>query len=90
MRVATRSNFSRVRQWGPIAGVVAVASLLLIGIGLVWLADEAHYQGCIARVNSKYPAVPVSAFAGSKVAVGPVKVSFVRERTKALEDCGHF
>jgi len=79
-----------MRQWGPVAGVVALVSLLLMGIGLFWLADEAYYRGCIARVNATYPAVPVSAFAGSKTATGPVKVSFVNERTKALKDCSHF
>jgi hypothetical protein len=79
-----------MRQWGSIGAVLAVVSLLLAGIGLIWLADEAHYRGCIARVNATYPAVPVSAFAGSKTATGPVKVSFVNERTKALKDCSHF
>lgn len=71
-------------------GLVALLSVALIGIGLIWLASEAHYRGCIARVNAEFPAVPVSAFAGSKVATGPVKVSFVQARAKALKDCHHF
>jgi hypothetical protein len=79
-----------MRQWGPVAAVVIVVSLLLTGIGLLWLADEAHYRGCIARVNATYPAVAVSAFASSKTATGPLKVSFVNERTRALKDCSHF
>lgn len=69
---------------------LALVSLLLTGIGLIWLASEAHYSGCVARVDAAYPAVPVSAFSGSRVATGPVKVSFVQQRTKALKDCHHF
>jgi hypothetical protein len=88
--VASRSSVSRLRQWGPLAGAVAVVSMALIGIGLIWLASEAHYSGCVARANAEFPAVPVSAFAGSRTATGPVKVSFVQERAKAVKDCSHF
>ncbi len=70
--------------------MIAVVAVLLAGIGLIWLASEAHYRGCIARVNAAFPAVPVSAFARSKVATGPLKVSFVQERTKAVKGCHHF
>jgi len=71
-------------------GLIALLSAVAVGLGLVWLASEAHYQGCIARANAEFPAVPVSAFGGSKVATGPVKVSFVAQRAKALKDCHHF
>jgi hypothetical protein len=38
--------------------------------------------------DARYPAVAVSAFTGR--ATGPLKVSFVAERARALDDCGRF
>lgn len=88
--MAARSERSRFGAWAPIVGLIAVASVLATGIGLIWLASESHYRGCVARVDAAFPAVPVSAFARSKTATGPLKVSFVKERTKALKGCHHF
>jgi hypothetical protein len=68
-----------------------VACLVLSAVALVWMAGEAHYRSCVERANAAFPAVPVSAYVGTdKTAVGPLKVSFVRERTKALGDCHRF
>ena len=62
------------------AAVVAVCAVLLVG--------ESRYRSCIAHAEARYPAVPVSAFTGR--ATGPLKVSFVDERARALGDCGRF
>ena len=45
-------------------------------------------QLAIAKAEAKFPAVAVSAFTGR--GTGPVKVSFVRERAAAVDDCGRF
>ena len=55
---------------------------------IVWIASEQHYRSCIAKASARYPAVPVSAFTGKDV--GPVKVSFVKERASAVNSCHHF
>ena len=73
-------------QLGTVLGVAAV----LAGLGLFWSASENHYRACVEKAAAKYPAVPVSAFVGKdKSAVGPLKVSFVRERDRAVSDCHH-
>jgi hypothetical protein len=64
---------------------IAVVVLLLCAILLV---GETRYRSCIARAEAAFPAVPVSAFTGN--ATGPLKVSYVNERTAALDDCGRF
>jgi hypothetical protein len=58
--------------------VVALCALLLVG--------ESRYRSCIARAEAEFPAIPVSSFTGR--ATGPLKVSFVTERARALDDCG--
>ena len=60
--------------------VVLVFALLAYG--------ETRYRSCIAKASAEYPAIPVSAFTGR--ATGPLKVSYVRERAAALDDCGRF
>ena len=42
----------------------------------------------IARAEAAFPAVPVSAF--NQADTGPLKVSFVEERSRAPERCGRF
>ena len=71
---------------GP-AGLVALIAIALIAIALLWNASEAHYRACVEKAEAKYPAVAVSAFSGRDT--GPLKVSFVSQRSKAVEDCGH-
>ena len=65
--------------------VIAVVVLLLCALMLV---GESRYRSCIARAEADYPAVPVSAL-NSRV-TGPLKVSFATERSRALDDCGHW
>jgi hypothetical protein len=68
-----------------IAGIVAAVILVLVAVlGL----GEMRLRTCVERANAQYPAVPVSAFNGR--ATGPLKVSYVRERARAVADCGRF
>jgi hypothetical protein len=70
-------------SWGGIALLVAA---VLAALALLWMASEAHVSSCVEKAEAKFPATPVSAFNGK--ATGPLKVSFVKERTAAVEDCG--
>jgi hypothetical protein len=63
-----------------VALVVAVCAVMLVG--------ESRYRSCIARAEAEFPAVPVSSFSGE--VTGPLKVSYVEERARALGDCGRF
>jgi len=74
---------TRRRSAATIAVVVAAA---LVALCAVLFVGESRYRSCIARAEARYPAVPVSAFTGR--ATGPLKVSFVDERARALDDCG--
>jgi hypothetical protein len=80
MTTAQRLDTSR-----SLLAPIAVVVLLLCAILLV---GESRYQSCIARAEAAFPAVPVSAFTGRTT--GPLKVSYVNERTAALDDCGRF
>ena len=50
------------------------------------MSGDARYRNCIARAEAEFPAVPVSSF--NQNATGPLKVSFVEERARALDGCG--
>jgi hypothetical protein len=69
----------------PASVAVLVAALVVI-VCAVLLVAEARYRSCIARAEAEFPAVAVSSFNGRST--GPLKVSFVVERQKALDDCG--
>jgi hypothetical protein len=71
-----------VAAWLPLAAV-----LLAFPLGLLFYG-EARYRSCIARAEAEFPAVPVSSF--NQRATGPLKVSFVEERARALNACGRF
>jgi len=68
--------------WLPLVGL-----LLAFLLGLLFYG-EARYRSCIARAEAEFPAVPVSSF--NQRATGPLKVSFVEERARALDACGRF
>ena len=70
------------------AGIAGLIAAALVVIALLWTASEMHYRGCVEKAQAKFPAVPVSAFAGKQT--GPLKVSFVSQRAKAVDECGHF
>jgi cobalamin synthase len=46
-----------------VIGIAAMVAVALVVISLVWIASEMHYRSCVAKVEARYPAVPVSAFA---------------------------
>ncbi len=72
-------------------GLAVALSAVVAALSLFWSASEAHYRACLRKVEVKYPAVPVSAFVGRNTAnVGPLKVSFAQERSRAADDCGRF
>jgi hypothetical protein len=68
------------------ATVAVLVAALVVSICAVLLVAEARYRSCIARAEAAFPAVAVSSFNGQ--GTGPLKVSFVAERQKALDDCG--
>jgi hypothetical protein len=84
---APRATQAMSRPSGLVA-IAVVVTVALVVVSLVWIASEQHYRSCIASAQARYPAVPVSAF--NRKDVGPVKVSFVNERAKAVDDCHHF
>jgi hypothetical protein len=71
----------------PLAAVLAVASIF-IAIALTNLASAADKRACIEKAAAQFPAQPVSAYVTrDKTAVGPLKVSFVAERARAVKKC---
>jgi hypothetical protein len=68
--------------WLPLAVLALLVVLALVFYG------EARYRSCIARAQAEFPAVPVSSF--NQADTGPLKVSFVAERARALDRCGRF
>lgn len=69
-----------------IAAIAAALALALVTVSVVVLALESRYRSCVTAAEARYPAVPVSAF--NTRSTGPVKVSFVAERQRAVDDCG--
>ena len=82
MSAASPPRYGPRAAWIPIAVVV-----LLVLFGLLFYG-EARYRNCIARAEAEFPAVPVSAF--NQDDTGPLKVSFVAERARALDRCGRY
>ena len=72
----------------PPTRIAAVIAVLVLIVCALLLVGESRYRSCIARAEADFPAVPVSAL-NSRV-TGPLKVSFVTERSRALDDCGHW
>jgi archaellum component FlaF (FlaF/FlaG flagellin family) len=64
-----------------------MVAAVIITLAVLWGASESHYSSCVAAAQARYPAVPVSALT-TKV-TGPLKLSFVKERQKAVGDCSH-
>jgi hypothetical protein len=79
---AFRGRPPRVAGWLPLAVLVLVLLFALLFYG------ESRYRSCIARAEAEFPAVPVSSF--NQRETGPLKVSFVEERARALDECGRF
>ena len=71
---------------GSRLGIALVVAAAVAALALLWMASEAHVSSCVDKAEAEFPATPVSAFNGK--ATGPLKVSFVKERKAAVEDCG--
>jgi hypothetical protein len=68
-----------------LATLAVVVAALVVMVCAVLLVAESRYRSCIARAEAEFPAVAVSSFNGETT--GPLKVSFVAERARALDDC---
>ena len=67
--------------------VVAVVGIV-IAVAVWKIAGETSDRTCIEAAQARYPAVSVSAFVTrSRAASGPLKLSFVKERQKAVDAC---
>ena len=74
--------------------MMPLLTLLLVIVGLItaislWrLASETGERACIEAAQARYPAVSVSAFVTrDRSATGPLKLSYIRERTRAVDAC---
>lgn len=70
---------NRVRTALLATAVVAIVCLL-------WGAMESHYRSCVMAAEARFPGVPVSALTTRET--GPLKLSFVEERQRAVAACG--
>lgn len=86
---AGRPSITRVSALGSTARLIAAALALLVAGALVvalWrIGDGIRQQGCVAKVQARYPAVPVSAYATR--GTGPLKLSYAGERARAVAVC---
>ena len=78
----------QARPGVPAASIVKLVAIALVVISLLWTASEQHYRACVAKAEAKFPAIPISALTGRTT--GPLKVSFVEERSRAVDGCSHF
>jgi hypothetical protein len=68
-------------------GVIGIVGLF-VAIGIWRLGSETSERACIEAAEARYPAVSVSAFVTrDRSASGPLKLSFVRERQRAVAEC---
>ena len=63
--------------------LLATAAVLMLC--LLWGAGESHYRSCVMAAEARFPGVPVSALTTRET--GPLKLSFVEERQRAVADC---
>jgi hypothetical protein len=67
--------------------VIALASIIA-AVALWKQAGATDDRACIEAAQARYPAVGVSAFVTEdRRDTGPIKLSFVAERQKAVADC---
>jgi hypothetical protein len=79
----------------PVLTALLVVAVLIAAIG-IWKvamatsdsADATEKRACIEAAQARYPAVSVSAFVTRDRSVsGPLKLSFVKERQRAVAAC---
>ncbi|HEX8646758.1 MAG TPA: hypothetical protein VF715_07635 [Thermoleophilaceae bacterium] len=70
-----------------LALVIAIASI--VAAWALWqTADATDERACIEAANAKYPPVGVSAFVSrDRRDTGPIKLSYVTERLRAVNAC---
>ena len=67
--------------------VIAIASVV-VAVALWRTAGATDERACIEAANAKFPPVGVSAFVTrDRADTGPIKLSYVRERQRAVEAC---
>lgn len=67
--------------------VIALASIIA-AVALWKTAGATDDRACVEAAQAKYPAVGVSAFVTrDRRDTGPIKLSFVAERQKAVDAC---
>ena len=67
--------------------VIAIASVVA-AVALMKTAGATDKRACVEAAAARYPAVGVSAFVTeSRRDTGPIKLSFVAEREKAVKAC---
>ena len=59
---------------------------VVVSVAVFWGTMESHYRSCVMAAEARFPAVPVSAL--TTRATGPLKLSFVVERERAVNSCG--
>ena len=65
--------------------IVITIAAAVSAVALWQMGSAAGREACIADAVGRYPAVPVSAFSGTQT--GPLKLSFLNERQKAVSAC---
>ena len=72
----------------PVLTLVLAIAGVIVAVAVWRLAGETGVRACIEAAEAKYPAVPVSAFVTrDRSATGPLKVSYIRERARAVDAC---
>jgi hypothetical protein len=80
----------------PVLTALTLIVALIAAVGIWKLAgsasdsaDATERRACIEAAEARFPAVSVSAFVTrDRSASGPLKLSFVRERQRAVAACG--
>ncbi|HEX8074481.1 MAG TPA: hypothetical protein VF545_05820 [Thermoleophilaceae bacterium] len=72
----------------PLLGLVVGVCAIVGAIALSNVASDTGKRACVEAAQAKYPAVAVTAFVTKdRSSSGPLKVSFVKERARAVDKC---
>jgi hypothetical protein len=79
----------------PVTTALLVLVVLIAAVGIWKLAgsasdnaDATEKRACLEAAQARYPAVSVSAFVTrDRSEAGPLKLSFVKERQRAVQAC---
>ena len=72
----------------PVLLLVIAVSAAVIAYALLKTAGATDERACIEAANAKYPPVGVSAFVTrDRRDTGPIKLSYVTERQRAVNAC---